>query len=217
MKALRRAHVKRYKVISRLAGAAECIGPLRPGDEITGLTCGQFSAIDILEHMLNELGPADVCVSTWTAGLYDVDQSARLKERGYIRSIRMLLDRAMFSKSPQYAGPLIDALGLESFRDANVHAKVTIVEGERGAAVMRASMNLNKNLRTEQFDISVCAEVAAFYRRWFDGLWMESAPKREAEHVFAAVYDKWQQTRGDPPRLGVPRASDIAKALRGAA
>jgi len=106
-RALRRAHKRRYFVASRLEGAATTIGPLAAGDEVCGLTCGQFSMIDILEHMLNEAGgDADVVISTWTAGLYDVQRAAHLKAGGKIKSIRFLLDRAMFSKSPEYAGPL---------------------------------------------------------------------------------------------------------------
>ena len=211
--ALRRTYKKRYFVASRLEGAAETIGALNDGDEITGLTCGQFSMIDILEHMLNESGPADVFVSTWTAGLYDVERAAQLAANGNIRSIRWMMDRAMFSKSPQYAGPMIEAFGVEAFRDTNVHAKVTLVASDRMRMVCRASMNLNKNLKTEQFDISVCDEMYAFFLSWADALWVEAAPSAGADHVFKAVWDKFTATRGAPPVMAWPSAKDVAKRL----
>lgn len=213
-RSLRRAHQRRYFVASRLEGAAETIGPLEVGDEVTGLTCGQFSMIDILEHMLNEAGgPADVFVSTWTAGIYDVERAAQLKANGNLRSIRWLMDRTMFSKSPEYAGPMIEAFGLEAFRDTAVHAKVTLVASETKRMVCRASMNLNKNLKTEQFDISVCDEVYGFYLRWADELWAAAAPGADTEQVFKAVFERFAALRGTPAATHWPRVKDVAAKL----
>lgn len=205
-RALRYATGKLFRVAARLESAAETIGQLRPGIRVTGLTAGQFSAIDAMEHMVDELGPASVRVSTWTTGLYDVQRAAQIRVEGRIGGIRFLLDRGTFEKSPQFAGPLIDALGVDAFRCLSVHAKVIVVEGERGAAVMRSSMNLNKNLRTEQFDIDVDGEVAAFYRDWFDGLWDEAGRTVDNRTIIARVYDRF---RALPPSSdpAVPRAS----------
>lgn len=212
--ALRRAHTRRYFVASRLEGAAETIGPLNDGDDVCGLTCGQFSMIDILEHMLNEAGgPADVFVSTWTAGIYDVERAAQLAANGNIRSIRWMMDRAMFSKSPQYAGPMIEAFGLDAFRDTNVHAKVTLVASDKKRMVCRSSMNINKNLKTEQFDISVCDDMHGFFLRWADELWDAAAPGVGAESAFKAVFDRFTALRGPSPVHRWPSAKDIAAGL----
>lgn len=179
------------RVIHRTDTAMEVIGPLSPGVRVTGLTAGQFSAIDAMEHMVDELGPADVRVSTWTTGLYDVHRAKQIQLAGRINSVRMLLDRGTFEKSPQYAGPLIEVLGIEAFRCLSVHAKIVIVSGARGSAVMRSSMNLNKNLRTEQFDIDVCDDIAAFYTDWFDALWEESGRSQDNQAIIKAVYDRY--------------------------
>lgn len=211
---LRRAHGRKYFVASRLEGAAETIGSLNIGDEVSGLTCGQFSMIDILEHMLNEAGgPADVFVSTWTAGIYDVDRAAKLAANGNIRSIRWLMDRSMFSKSPEYAGPMIAAFGLDAFRDTSVHAKITLVASDTKKMVCRASMNLNKNLKTEQFDISVCDEAHDFYLSWANQLWDAAKLGVDAEHVFKPVWDKFTRLRGQPEASAWPRMKDIARSL----
>ena len=208
------------RVVHRTATAAKTIGPLAPGVRVTGLTAGQFSAIDAMEHMCAELGPAEVRVSTWTTGLYDVHRAAAIEKRGRITGIRMLLDRGTFEKSPQYAGPLIEALGVDAFRCLSVHAKVIIVCGARGAAVMRSSMNLNKNLRTEQFDIDVCDEVAAFYCAWFDALWDEAGRSSDNRAIIKAVYDRWErpagsdaQTRHARQRAGRAKVEEEAVSL----
>lgn len=212
--ALRQQSKRRNFVASRLEGAAETIGDLNHGDEITGLTCGQFSMIDILEHMLDQAGgSSDVVVSTWTAGIYDVERAEALAARGKIRSIRWLMDRAMFSKSPQYAGPMIEAFGIEAFRDTNVHAKVTLVASESKRMVCRASMNLNKNLKTEQFDISVCDETYAFYLAWADALWDAAQPEDDAESVFATVWDQFTALRGHPKVGPWPSLKEFGRTL----
>lgn len=196
---LKRPRALRYRtgavrrVVHRTGAAAEVIGTLVPGTRVTGLTAGQFSAIDAMEHMVDELGPAVVRISTWTTGLYDVERAGQIRCEGRITDIRILLDRGTFEKSPKYAGPLIEALGVEAFRCLSVHAKVIIVCGARGAAVMRSSMNLNKNLRTEQFDIDVCDDVAGFYAGWFDALWTESGRSRDNRAIIQAVYDRWER------------------------
>lgn len=182
-------------VIHRTEQAAACIGPLADGDRVVGLTAGQWSAIDAMEHMVDQLGPADVRISTWTSGLYDVQRAAQIRVQGRIRSVRMLLDRGTFEKSPKYAGPLIEALGVDAFRCLGVHAKVVIVSGDRGVGVMRSSMNLNKNLRTENFDLDVDAEIGAFFVEWFDGLWDAAGRMQDNRQIIAAVYDRFLAER----------------------
>ncbi len=188
------------KVIHRTATAAAAIGALRPGVHVTGLTAGQFSSIDALEHIANQLGPVHALVSTWTTGLYDVERARRLIENDKLLGVRMLLDRGTFEKSPKYAGPLIEALGVDAFRCLAVHAKVTVVTDAGGApvAVMRSSMNLNKNLRTEQFDISVCADIAGFYADWFMGLWDEAGVAEDNAAIIRAVYDRYAAEAPEP-------------------
>lgn len=58
---------------------------------------------------------------------------------------------------------------------------------------MRSSMNLNKNLRTEQFDIDVCDDVAGFYASWFGALWDESGRSLDNRAIIRAVCDRWEK------------------------
>jgi hypothetical protein len=178
-------------VAHRTGAAAEVIGDLSPGVSVSGLTAGQFSAIDVMEHMVNCLGPADVSISAWTTGLYDVKRSAEMRANEQLRGLRFILDRGTFEKSPKFAGPLIQACGVEAFRCVSVHAKIIIVEGARGRAVMRSSMNLNKNLRTEQFDIDVSDAFTDFYQGWFDALWDEAGRSTDNVEIIKAVFDRY--------------------------
>ncbi len=161
--------------------------------------------------MVDELGPAEVRISTWTTGLYDVMRAGQIRMDGRITAIRMLLDRATFEKSPKFAGPLFEVLGVDSFRCLSVHAKVVIVSGQRGSAVMRSSMNLNKNLRTEQFDIDVCEDVAGFYTKWFDALWDESGRTQNNRAIFKAVYDRFLALVPGDDAVSDPRQRRVIK------
>ena len=192
------------KVVHRTGTAARVIGDLAPGVRVTGLTAGQFSAIDALEHMVDQLGPSVIRVSTWTTGIYDIERTRAIRAEGRILEARFLLDRGTFEKSPKFAGPLIEKLGVQAFRCLGVHAKVIIVHGERGAAVMRSSMNLNKNLRTEQFDIDVCDDVAGFYAGWFDALWDESGRSQDNAAIIKAVYDRYLE---NPEEVETPKTA----------
>ena len=110
---------------------------------------------------------------------------------------------------------MIEALGIDAFRCLSVHAKVIVVTGERGAAAFRSSMNLNKNLRTEQFDLDVCPDVAEFYRNWFDALWDEAGRSQDNRAIIAAVYDRFrsepaeESKRERSPASRVPRRCDM--------
>jgi hypothetical protein len=56
------ARIVRREIAAR--SAAEAIGPIEAGIEVFGLSKGQFSLIDIIEHCLKASGPADVVIST---------------------------------------------------------------------------------------------------------------------------------------------------------
>lgn len=194
-RALRFATGKVRKVIHHTELAAAVIGEVQPGIRITGITAGQFSNIDAVDHLVDQLHPCDVRITTWTTGIYDVDRCHQFVVAGRINKICMLLDRGSFERSPQYAGPLIKQLGADAFRCMSVHSKVNIVSGARGCAVMRSSMNLNKNLRTEQFDIDVDDggpdSVSEFYRVWFDELWEQAGESHDNRAIIDAVYGRF--------------------------
>lgn len=79
-------------------------------------------------------------------------------------------------------------------------------------------MNLNKNLRTEQFDIDVCDDVAGFYTGWFDALWNESGRSRDNRAIIQAVYDRWErpgnggavESKPDRRAAGRVKLADVA-------
>ena len=210
-KALRYKASTTRRVAHRTETAAGTIGPLNAGEHVTGVTAGQFSSIDAMEHIANELGPCHAWISTWTTGVYDVHRASAMMDNAQLLGVRFILDRGTFEKSPKFAGPLIETVGEEAFRCMSVHAKVTVMVSDTGEplAAMRSSMNLNKNLRTEQFDISVGGEVSAFYAEWFEAIWEEAGIGGDNVEIMRGIFDRFKRSEaGDDVA-----ASDILSGL----
>ncbi len=175
----RRRVTGRRLVSSGVATAAELVGHLEDGDEVSGLTNGQWSLIDLLEHVLSETGPAHVAVSTWTMGIYDQAQAFRFYQETRALSWRWLLDPSMFSRRPELAGTMVERFGVASFRAVNVHAKFATVTGGRLDVCVRSSMNLNPNKRLEAFDVSCDRALAAYYLRFVDDVFARVRETRD--------------------------------------
>jgi hypothetical protein len=159
----RRQGARRYYRESATATAAQIIGPIVAGDDICGVTNGQFSLVDIVEHVLSQTGPADVTIATWTMGIYDAERAYRFVSDKRIRSIRFVVDPSMFTRRPDLAAVLVKAFGPDAFRAVNSHAKFATVRGDRLSVAIRSSMNLNRNERLESFDITACPEMTGFF------------------------------------------------------
>lgn len=64
---------RRARAIESFKTARDCIGPITPGLAIFAVTRGQFSMLDAVLHVLDELGPSRVSLWTWTIAEYEVE------------------------------------------------------------------------------------------------------------------------------------------------
>lgn len=161
--------------------AAALIGSIAPGDEISGITNGQFSLVDILRHVLTQTGPADVVLATWTMGVYDAEKAYAFVNDGLIRSIRFIVDPSMFLRRAELASVLVKGFGVEAFRAVNSHAKFCTVRGAELAVCIRSSMNLNENNRLESFDISADDAMTRFFEGVADEIWRKVDAKSRSQ------------------------------------
>lgn len=157
------------RLIREPAGAAsEAIGTLVPGCRVVGITKGQFSLLDLLRACLDQTGPADVLVSTWTTGIRDAETAAWLLRSGEIRSLQFLTDRSFPTRQPAYALRLVELFGEDAVVCTKTHAKFALIRNERWDLCIRSSMNLNRNPRFEQFDLDDSAEICDFFAAFAD-------------------------------------------------
>ena len=160
---IRRSGVKRQvRHDYRAERAADAVGPIEHGMEVYGLSVGRFSLTDLLLHCLEATGPADVTISTWTAAGADIEEAYRLLSSGQVRSIRFLVDFSFPSRQPAYCAALRERFGDDAIRVTKNHAKFLLIRNAEWSLVVRTSMNLNRNLRLESFEVSDHAPMADF-------------------------------------------------------
>jgi hypothetical protein len=144
--------------------ARRCIGKIDKGCDIFGLTKGDFSMIDIVRHVVDEIGPCDIDIGTWTAAHSDIKQAFNLLNDDRLRRVRFLVDRSFPQRQPAYYAALLKAFGQDSVRMARFHAKYILAENDRFSVAVRTSMNLNENKRIEFYELSEGSPISGYLR-----------------------------------------------------
>jgi|TARA_B100000315_G_C14562265_1_gene581111 hypothetical protein len=165
--------------------AREAIGDIKPGCEIFGLTKGDFSLISVIEHILNQTGPAHVVVSTWTAAAVDIQKAEKFLFNKMILSLQFLVDQSFRSRQPDYCARLVAAFGPAAIRYSRSHCKFVVIYNDKWNVVVRTSMNLNENRRIENFEISDDPAFTAFMLELRDELFAK--PENFTEEDFKGL------------------------------
>ena len=160
----------------RLETAQEAIGEIPPGAEIYGFTKGQFCIINVIEHCLKQIGPADVVICTWSAASGDIRAASRLCAENAIKSLKFIVDFSFKSRKPEFCQELADTFGGDCIRVTSCHAKFVTMKSATHSLVIRTSMNLNYNPRFENFEISDDARLHLFMSEIVAEIWATQAP-----------------------------------------
>lgn len=175
-KTIRREQKAREVKAAKAANASDAIGDLEPGCEVFILTYGQFSLIDAIAALLKKTGPAEVILSTWTAGHTDLTTCANLLSGSEITSFRMMVDRSFLTRQPGYCRRMIELFGTDCLRTWRAHAKFAIIKNDKWTLAVRTSMNLNTNPRLENLEISDDPALCDFFVTITDDLFSEQDP-----------------------------------------
>lgn len=112
----RRIPARRSIRLSKITNARAALADFDHGMETYCLTFGQFSLMDAVEAILDKTGPADVAISTWTAGNADLSRSAEHLHDGNIRSLRFVADCSFGQRQPGYLAELVRLFGVNASR-----------------------------------------------------------------------------------------------------
>ena len=153
--------------------AGQSIGPITKGIDIFGITKGQFSLINIMEHVIQYTGPVDITIATWTTSDAETKKLYDFLESGAIRTLRLLVDRSFSTRRPETCQRLIEAFGPDCIRATRTHAKFVTLRNSEWNMVIRTSANLNENKRIEVFDISDDADMATYCDNMIDMLFAD--------------------------------------------
>ena len=174
--------MKRTLITSPYKSARESIGTLAGGAQITGITKGQFSLLDLIRAVSDQIGPAALTVSTWSTGIRDTGNLEILINRGAFTKVSLCLDRSFSGRQPKYVEEVIRVWGQENIRMTRNHAKCFLLRNEVWNICCRSSMNLNRNPRLEQFDIDDSFELCEFFQGIIDEIF-EKMPRGLARKV----------------------------------
>jgi hypothetical protein len=181
-----RSAKREIRDVRRAETAAAAIGKLTSDVDIYGFTKGQFSVIDIINHVLDEIGPARLDISTWTAANSDVTTVLEMVNAGRITASRWLVDLTFNRRSPQLAQRIRNVFGDDAIRVAKNHAKFVLLGNDAWKVVVRTSMNLNFNPRFENFQLGHDPELYDFHAAIFTEIWTK---QRRTVQDAARPYD----------------------------
>lgn len=201
---------KRIRANKR-GSASQAIGTLEHNTDLFVLTYGQFSLIDALMAILNQTGPAHVCISTWTAAHAHLDRSAELLEAADILSMRLIVDRSFRTRQPKYFAHMQRIFGQDSVREIRTHAKFMLIRNDEWNIVVRTSMNLNENPRLENIEISDNREFADFFQAIVDDVFAEVAPgeARSADLELSSIPEQPAFALVDAAHIPVNRLNEV--------
>ena len=119
------------------------------------VTRGQWSMIDAVLHVLDQVGPSKLSLWTWTVAEYEVQTLTRLRQDERVTGGRLVIDAGARTKNAGIIAEWKDSFGEDAVRYVTNHSKIARIESESGLKLLlRGSMNLNFNPRFEQFDIT---------------------------------------------------------------
>lgn len=151
--------------------ALMALGRLQSGARLALLSKGAVSMGDVLAWALEQTGPADVLLSTWTIASDEIGALGRLVTGGGIRRLRLLTDFSFRHRHPAYCAQLRGTFGPESVALTVVHAKLAVITNEQWSVVVRSSANLNRNSRVEFYEVSderaLAEYLAGVLGEWF--------------------------------------------------
>lgn len=195
--------------------AQDAIGQLLPETDIYILTYGQFSLIDALVAVLDQIGPADVVISSWTAADANLEETAHMVEAAAIRSLRMIVDRSFRTRQPAYFRRMRELFGTDCTREINSHAKFMVITNAAWQIVIRTSMNLNENPRFESIEISTDPTFSAFMLGVVDDIFRTVPPDSPHSDMpeFADTPSPYQLVTApilEMETLNIPRTTHVA-------
>lgn len=146
--------------------ASQVARNIEKGCRMIGLTRGQFSLIDLIYSTLQKVGPSDVVVTTWSAGIKDANTVKWMCDSKLIKSFLLITDHSYKTRQKKYALALEDLFGKEFIRTSEIHAKFVLIKSDDMYITIRCSMNLNANRTCESFEIDEDKNIFDFYHQF---------------------------------------------------
>ena len=177
------------------------IESMQPGSRAFALTMGRWSLWELIRPFIAKVGGAPrVTLSTWSVGQEESANLGALLRNGEASSVEVFVDESWPLRQQKFCGLLVGAIGAGGVRLLRTHAKILLVESERGVMFAHGSLNLNPNRRLESCGIEFDTGAARFAALQFDDLraHVPSGLTVSAERQ-RAIFDDFARTDGGRP------------------
>lgn len=142
---------------------------LKPDSITPYASDGDFSTHELIAHLLDEIGPAKVRISSFSITETAIRSFLRLQESGLITSLTCLFDLSVKRYRVGllfFASNVVSEIGM-----TNIHAKLVFIENKNWKAVVITSANLNINDKKEAGVIITVPwhyeSMLAHYEKWY--------------------------------------------------
>lgn len=146
---------------------SDVIGKLEKDSIIQFVTKGEWSTHDLIFHILNQIGSAELTIATWSVTSPVVSQIANMIDKGMITKLDGLFDWRMKVRCPE--AEQFMKFNCANIRLVNCHAKVTVIKNDNWSITIVGSANLTNNPRIESGVIFTDKETADFNLEWMRG------------------------------------------------
>ena len=126
----------------------------------------QWSMHELILHLLDFIGPAEVWLASWAISETPMRELLRLRREGAITNLVGLFDSRIKSQCPAAAQLIhrnLDRLGL-----TDIHAKVTVICNSKWKISVTGTANLTNKRRIEKYVIDCRPDVAQFDMDWIE-------------------------------------------------
>ncbi|MCP5136573.1 MAG: hypothetical protein H6981_07225 [Gammaproteobacteria bacterium] len=151
---------------ARLQTCADVIGQIRHGETIHYASMGDWSTHDLVFHLLDQIGPAELHLATWSMTPDPIAQLIRMMDEGRLTAVHALLDWRIKVRGPEVLAMAKHRLARVAV--ASCHAKVTVLRNADWRIAIVGSANYTRNPRIEAGIITTAPAVAEFHQAWID-------------------------------------------------
>lgn len=171
--AVRVAGSARSAIGHKQSSLQDIIGVLTHNEHVHVPSFARWSMHDVLIHILQQTGPANVWITSWTITEEPVRAILEEMAQGRILSLK-----ALFSERVEAMNPAAHQLARFSLQVklTKIHAKCIVVLNEQWGVTVSGSANFTRNPRIEKYVICTHRDQAIEESTWIDAVMNGAKP-----------------------------------------
>jgi len=138
------------------------LGTITPGQDKHYWSFGNFNMMRLIFWVLEQTGPADIILSTYSISPKTIQGVINRREKGLIRNIRFLIDNRVRSLSPKPFDMLVANF---DYRCISIHAKVACICNDNWNITIVSSQNATDNPKMERGTIYTGIDIFNFDKK----------------------------------------------------